>query len=219
MTIETKTKHTGQQMSDNNGRFEEINVELRLAESPARILPEDMNIEDQITLDENLEREEINPIDEAFWLARLKDHYELDVAQLATKIGKSPAYVSGRLAIIEWPDFVMAALRTNEITLTTARELAKCRDEVEIERLLEIITENGASSKVVAMWVLSANQAFDRRAELPDVESGTYAESPAYHAPVLFCDLCEQPTDYMESKFVRVCPACFEVAKANLKRR
>ena len=172
---------------------------------------------DQITLDENLERDDVSVVDEALWIGRLKEKENLSDAELARKLGKSAGWIAGRLAVLEWPEAVLSGLAEGDFSLAVARELAKCEDEEEIARLAVLIRENGATAAVVRYWVSMSNNARKFASESEESESEEVAEPVEYHAPQLFCDLCEQPTNYMESRLIRVCPRCFEISRANLK--
>jgi ParB family chromosome partitioning protein len=184
---------------------------------PARLIAGSSELDDAITFDENYEREEINPVDEAFWMIRMRQKYGLTVEGLAERLHKSVGFVSGRLSIVEWPEMVLGALRSGEISLANARELAKCENDIELDRLLKLVIDNGASASVVRYWVSSANAAGSSGIVGSAEDDGTIADSAEYVPPVLFCDLCEAPTTYMVSKFVRVCARCWEVSKANLR--
>lgn len=192
-------------------------VRLKRATIPARVLGAGDGAIEQITLDENLERDDVNVVDEALWLGRMKEKESLTADALARKVGKSAAWIAGRLAVLEWPEPVLEGLAAGRFSLAVARELAKCTDEDEIARLSALITENGATASVVKYWVSMAENA-RKFAASDETDAGeTVADVTEYTPPPQFCDVCEQPTSYMESKLVRMCPRCYSIARANLK--
>lgn len=192
-------------------------IHLKKETIPARIAPNKAQFIEQITLDENLEREEINIVDEAFWLARVKENSKLTLEDLARKIGKSAAFVSGRLALLEWSEDILAHLIEGSLSLSNARELQKCKDPEELKRLCELVAANGATSEVVKYWVNSANVAYDQRGTQEDSGGGEEVDPPQYKPNIQLCEICTGETNYMESKLIRMCPRCLDVARVNLK--
>lgn len=182
----------------------------------ARVLKGKVESLEQITLDENLEREEVNVVDEALWLAKIKEEKKMNVEELGRHVKKSKAFVSGRLAILDFYDDVVEELAAGNISLAIAKELVKCKDVDERYRMIELIKTNGATANVVRYWVQSINaqKDYEDGKECGMREAGMVEAE--YERPEVFCDLCKQPTDYMNSKFVRMCALCYEVAKVNL---
>lgn len=84
---------------------------------------------------ENLQRHDINPVDEALAMLRLTAEFGVTKATLATKIGRSASHVNSRLKIATLPDVALERVRDGRLTLTTAEALAKVRSAALVEKL------------------------------------------------------------------------------------
>jgi ParB family transcriptional regulator, chromosome partitioning protein len=93
---------------------------------------------------DNLHREDITPLEEAAAVAKLKNEYNMPVAEIATLIGKSVPHIYGRLALDTLPEKVKTWLRDGSLSVSAAVEVAKStRDEYERIRLAQEIVERG----------------------------------------------------------------------------
>src|SRR3989339_1370231 len=64
----------------------------------------------ELALVENVQREDLNPIERAQGFQRLIDEYAIPVTEIAKRIGKSPAYVSNTLRLLALPDAIKDGL-------------------------------------------------------------------------------------------------------------
>lgn len=88
----------------------------------------------EIALTENVQREDLHPLEEAQAYARLQNELGYSVRQIADRIGKSKSYVGSLLSLVRYAD-VADAVRSADIPVRTAEELAKIEDETERRRL------------------------------------------------------------------------------------
>jgi len=192
---------------------------IRLKETvvDARVIVQERVSSEEITLDENYAREDITPVEEALWFAEIENKFSISRADLGKKLGKNRSYISERFAILEYDDVVIEALQQKQIGLKMAQTLMKCRDGAERNKILSTVLNQGANTGMVKYWVQQANLEMDRPDTAVEDEMFTENANREYVAPLQFCDLCEQETNYMESKFIRCCPRCWEVSKQNLK--
>lgn len=77
----------------------------------------------ELAIIENLQREDLNPIDRARAFARLADEFGLTHAQIGKKMGKSRAYVSNSLRLLQLPQDIMDALQAGRISEGHTRPL------------------------------------------------------------------------------------------------
>lgn len=83
----------------------------------------------QAMLVENVQREDVKPLEEAAAYRRLVDEFGLTQRELATKVGRTQGHISKRLALLEIPAAAAAALDSGGIDLQGALELARLRDD------------------------------------------------------------------------------------------
>lgn len=99
----------------------------------------------EMALVENVQREELNPVERAQGFQRLIDEFSVPVTEIAKRIGKSPAYVSNTLRLLALPDAIKDGLISNDITEGHARAIAGLTDsKLMVDAYKTILTE-GAS--------------------------------------------------------------------------
>lgn len=80
------------------------------------------------SLIENVQREDINPVEEAQCYRRLMDEHSYSIRDMAAKVHKSVGYVHGRLELLKHADIAESVSKA-AIGVFEARELAKIEDE------------------------------------------------------------------------------------------
>ena len=97
----------------------------------------------EMAIIENLQREDLNPVDRARSFERLAKEFGLKQAQIADKVGKSREYVSNSMRILALPDEMITALEEGKISEGHTRPLLMLTDKPEEQLVLfkEIITK------------------------------------------------------------------------------
>ena len=102
-----------------------------LEEVPVRVveLSDAVCVETQLV--ENIQRENAHPLEEAFAFHGLlhTDGLQYDIASLAAKTGKSPAFVATRLRLVELHPSIAEAFLADEIGVGHALEIAKLPEQ------------------------------------------------------------------------------------------
>lgn len=134
-------------------RFELISGERRLratklagiAEIPAYI--REANDEELIAfaLIENIQREELNPLEIALGYQRLVDECSYTQSEVAERVGKNRTTVTNMLRLLQLPDFIQAALRDESISTGHARSLINLKNESDQKKLLKQIVSKSLS--------------------------------------------------------------------------
>jgi len=116
-----------------------------LAQVPALIKTgeEDGRLKLELAIIENLQREDLNPVDRARSFERLAKEFGLKQAQIAAKVGKSREYVSNSLRILSLPEDMITALEEGKISEGHTRPLLMLIDRPAEQIVLfkEIITK------------------------------------------------------------------------------
>jgi len=92
------------------------------------------------SLIENVQREDINPVEEAQCYQVLMDTHGYSLREMAGKVHKSVGYVHGRLELLKFSD-VAQSVSQGQIGVFEARELAKVEDRDEREALSRQVEE------------------------------------------------------------------------------
>ena len=97
----------------------------------------------EIALIENIQREDLNPIDEASSISNIIKLKGYTQEEFATKFGKSRTYVTNLLGLLKLPDEVKRLVEKRAISMSHARVLSKIDDEEKVNDLAKkIVTED-----------------------------------------------------------------------------
>ena len=86
----------------------------------------------EIALIENLQRKDLNVIEEALGYQQLMEKYDMTQEKVAERVGKSRPAVANALRLLNLPEQVIDMVKTGAVTAGHARALLKLDDEVEI---------------------------------------------------------------------------------------
>ncbi len=100
-----------------------------LSEVPAVIVEADDRKAMELALIENLQREDLNPVEEAFGYQALIEDFGLTQEEAATQVGKSRPAVANALRLLNLPEQVMEMLRTGKLTAGHARAILSLKNE------------------------------------------------------------------------------------------
>lgn len=129
-----------------------------LTEIPAVVYDGDELKAAQVALIENVQREDLNPIEEAFGYHALIENFRLTQEQVAKQVGKSRSAITNMLRLLELPDEVLELLKNGTISAGHARALLGLDDEERIFPLATRIIERGMSVREVEVAVKRINQ-------------------------------------------------------------
>lgn len=143
------------------GQFEVISGERRLRAArraglkriPAYVREADIEAMLEMAIVENVQREELNPIEVALGYHRLIEECNLTQEQVAQKVGKNRTTVANFLRLLKLPPPVQASLRDGSITVGHARALINVDDEGAQKQLLAEIRDGGLSVRDVEQRV------------------------------------------------------------------
>ena len=95
----------------------------------------------EIALLENLQRENLNAIEEASAYTKLLDTLNLTQEELAEKLGKSRSHITNMIGLLTLPDEVKNMISEEKISMSHARVLSKIKDNEKIITLANKIVE------------------------------------------------------------------------------
>jgi ParB family transcriptional regulator, chromosome partitioning protein len=127
----------------------------------------------EMALVENIQRRDLNPLEEAHAFRQLLDEHGMTQEQLAQRIGKSRVSVTNTLRLLHLPDPVREALANGSITEGHARAILMANGESQRLRVLERVLEDHLSVRDTEALAreLNASRSTVRQARLdPDVE-------------------------------------------------
>lgn len=172
---------------------------------------------DKIKLHENIKRLPLSHVDQAYTFAHLIKEYKLTEQQVADLVGKSIAYVSQHLSLLQCDKILLASVNNGQINFSAARELLQCKDPDERHRLRTIIEENGATVPVIRQWVQESNKETDSMFSIPPKTTQTIVDTKP-DIPMYPCTACSAPIEVQKLKIVRLCPDCHHLIFSSIER-
>ncbi len=162
------------------GRFEIVAGERRwracqqagLEKIPAMVreLPDEAAI--AMALIENIQREDLNPIDEAVALQRLQQEFQLTQQQVAEAVGKSRVTISNLLRLIGLPDEIKTLLSHGDLEMGHARALLGLPAEQQVEGARHVVARGltvRQTEALVRQWLSGKDKSVVAPKADPDI--------------------------------------------------
>lgn len=149
---------------------------IGLTEIPAFIIEADDQKVMELALIENLQREDLNPIEEAKGYSTLIKQFNLTQEQVAERVGKSRPSVANALRLLALPEEAQLMVASGGITAGHARAILSIQDE---ERRLESI------EKMATMTVRQAEKYARDINRIDELESSNTPVKPIFEADYL----------------------------------
>ncbi len=103
----------------------------------------------EIALIENLQRENLNPIEEAYGYKTLIDEYDFSQEEVSKSVGKSRPAIANALRLLNLPEYIRQKVEQGAITSGHARALLPLEDDEQKQELCDIIILNDLSVRQV----------------------------------------------------------------------
>jgi ParB family transcriptional regulator, chromosome partitioning protein len=121
----------------------------------------------QMALVENVQREDLNPIDEALAYRRLADEFGLRQEDIATVVGKDRTSVANHLRLLKLPDEIRSEVASGRLSMGHARALLSLADEADQRRVARDVIGRSLSVRETESLVKKAVEAAAPPAEAP----------------------------------------------------
>jgi len=118
---------------------------LGLAEVPVILRQADDRAVLELALIENLQRENLNPLEEAHGYSQLIEQFQLKQEEVATKVGKSRAVVANALRLLRLPASIQASIREGRLSVGHAKVILGLASELNQKAAAERIIKDGLS--------------------------------------------------------------------------
>ena len=149
------------------GRYQIIAGERRfrackladLTEIPAIVLDRDDRAAAQIALIENIQREDLNPLEEALAYKSLKEEYNMTQEELSEKVGKSRSAIANAIRLLDLPEEILTMVAAKELSAGHARTLLGVKDREDMILLAQFAAEQDLSVRQLEEQVKKINKA------------------------------------------------------------
>ena len=148
------------------GRYQIIAGERRfracklagLTEIPAIVLDRDDRAAAQIALIENIQREDLNPLEEALAYKSLKEEYDMTQEELSERIGKSRSAIANSMRLLDLPEEILTMVAARELSAGHARTLLGVKDTEDMILLAQFAAEHDLSVRHLEEEVKKINK-------------------------------------------------------------
>jgi len=130
-----------------------------------RDIPEDRLL--AVALIENIQREDLNPIEEAVAYRRLSDEYHLTQEQIAEAVGKDRSSIANYVRLLRLPQEVRGNVASNALSMGHARALLALTDEAAQLRVARDVVSRHLSVRETEALVKKATSPEEKKPEPP----------------------------------------------------
>ena len=125
-----------------------------------------------MALIENIQREDLNPLEEAIALQRLQQEFQLTQQQVAEAVGKSRATVTNLLRLITLPEGIKTMLAHGDLEMGHARALLGLPDERQLDGARHVVARGltvRQTEALVRQWLNTTEQPKKEQRSDPDI--------------------------------------------------
>lgn len=137
-----------------------------LTEVPVVVIEADDQKTDELSLIENIQRENLNPVEESLAYRALLEEYDLTQETVAQRVGKSRSTVTNSLRLLDLPDSVLKMVSENSISAGHARALLGLKYRSDIEVGAATVVDKGYSVRATEELVRRMNVRAEKAAEI-----------------------------------------------------
>lgn len=120
-----------------------------LTEVPVLVADYDEAQIHEVSLIENIQRENLNPIEEAAAIRFLMKQYDMTQEEVSTRLGKSRPAIANALRLLQLPESVIELLKSGALSAGHGRALAGLADPLQIEQLAQECVKNEYSVRTL----------------------------------------------------------------------
>jgi len=130
----------------------------------------------EFALLENLQREDLNPMEEALAYQMLMDELNVTQEQLARRLGKSRPYIANYVRLLTLPSFVQEMIANGSLSMAHGRTLLTIKDEEQLKSLLKRIEKEGLNVRQLEQIVQQIHQRVSRETKTVKRERNIFFE-------------------------------------------
>jgi ParB family transcriptional regulator, chromosome partitioning protein len=116
----------------------------------------------EVALIENLQREDLNPVEEAQAYQKLIDHLQVTQEELAVRVGKSRPHIANHIRLLQLPKPVLELLSEGSISMGHGRALLGLKKKTKMQPLVERIINEGLNVRQLEKLIQDLNMNVSR---------------------------------------------------------
>lgn len=159
---------------------------------------------------ENVQRESLTPIEEAYGLVELVGDEEPNFRQLQRQTGKSREWINSRLILVTLPDDIQQALQANQINIGVAKALGTIENHDIRLQYLQYAAENQITADQAKQWAYAAAAAAEGHIAIQNYDENMLeqrADAPVVHQ-MWNCFICRDAHKQTDCSMHVICRGC-----------
>lgn len=137
-----------------------------LTEVPVVVIEADDQKTDELSLIENIQRENLNAVEESLAYKALLEEYDLTQETVASRVGKSRSTITNSLRLLELPESVLKMVSDNQLSAGHARALLGLKYKSDIEVGAATVVDKGYSVRATEELVRRMNLRAEKAADV-----------------------------------------------------
>lgn len=135
-------------------------AKLQVVPAVVKELTEDEMME--IALIENLQREDLNPLEEAKAYQKLMEHLQVTQEELSKRLGKSRPYIANHVRLLQLPQIAQQYLSEGKLSMGHARALLGLKDRNQLTSLIQKVLKERMSVRQLEELIQRLNENVSR---------------------------------------------------------
>jgi len=141
-----------------------------LSEIPVRVVVADDQKALELAMVENLQREDLSPIEEARGYRALMEEFDLTQEEVAHKVSKSRPTVANSLRLLTLPDELIELVLRNDLSAGSARALLAIKNEEDMKSAAHTVVSGDMSVREVEAFVRKLGRVKSSKPKQPGIE-------------------------------------------------
>ncbi len=176
---------------------------------PAIVTAADDDQAAELRLTENLQRNQLTPLEEAHQLSELLDHEPEGIDGLARRLNRGATWILDRLDLLKYPPDFQDAIHAGRLALGAAKHLIRIQPPELRAQYLAHAIEHGCSAATARLWAQDASR---ESAPPPEPLENSSATAPLEMKTTteIRCFGCETFVDINDTESLRICKPCLQ---------
>ncbi|MGO4889027.1 ParB/RepB/Spo0J family partition protein [Anaerobacillus sp. MEB173] len=125
----------------------------------------------ELALIENLQREDLNPLEEATAYQKLMDHLQVTQEQLASRLGKSRPHIANHLRLLQLPNVIQQLIADGKLSMGHGRAMLGLKNKEKLAPLAQKVIAEKLSVRQLEQLVQKLNENVPRETKKKLIES------------------------------------------------
>ncbi|MGA4722076.1 ParB/RepB/Spo0J family partition protein [Fictibacillus nanhaiensis] len=128
----------------------------------------------EVALIENLQREDLNPVEEAQAYQKLMEHLKLTQEELATRVGKSRPHIANHIRLLQLPKPVLELLSNGQISMGHGRALLGLKKKTKMQLVVDRVMNDNLNVRQLEKLISDINMNVSRGTKKKTVPANVF---------------------------------------------